>query len=96
MISTSGLERLYSLTVAEGDVARMVAEGIETGDIADSRNVSPDTVRTQVKRILAKTGAANRAQLVRLAHSVNPPIDRLPPDSDAELPASQSPSSWKK
>jgi hypothetical protein len=45
----------------------LIAEGLGTGDIADTQNLTRETVRTYVKRILEKTGTKNRAQLVRLA-----------------------------
>jgi DNA-binding CsgD family transcriptional regulator len=53
----------------------LIAEGLGTGDIADTQNLTRETVRTYVKRILEKTGTKNRAQLVRLALTVNLPID---------------------
>ncbi len=54
---------------------RLIAEGLGTGDIADTQNLTRETVRTYVKRILEKPGTKNRAQLVRLALTVNLPID---------------------
>ena len=75
VVSTKGMQVLYHLTGAESDTCRLIAEGLGTGDIADTQNLTRETVRTYVKRILEKTGTKNRAQLVRLALTVNLPID---------------------
>lgn len=83
IVSTENMAMLYQLTGAESEICRLVAEGLETDEVAEARNVSPETVRTHVKRILSKTGTTSRAQLVRLAHIVNLPIDR-PKDGNAQ------------
>jgi len=77
VVSTEGMQALYHLTGAESDTCRLIAEGLGTGDIADIQNLTLETVRTYVKRILEKTGTKNRVQLVRLALTVNLPIDEL-------------------
>ena len=82
VVSTEGMQALYNLTAAESEIGRMIVEGLGTGDVADARNTGRETVRTHVKRLLEKTGTKNRAQLVRLALSVNLPIDKL--DGGAE------------
>jgi len=74
VISTEGMAKIYQLTGAESEICRMLAIGMETDDVADARNISRETVRTHVKRILDKTGTKNRVQLVRLAHKVNLPV----------------------
>lgn len=78
VVSTKGMEELYKLTGAESEVCKMLAEGFETNDIADTRNTTRETVRNSVKQILQKTGTSNRSQLVRLALRVNLPIDPAP------------------
>lgn len=75
VVSTNGMRAIYGLTASESEVCRMVAEGLETDDIADTRNITRETVRNYVKKILHKTNTKNRSQLVRLALSVNLPID---------------------
>lgn len=81
-VSTEGLQALYSLTPAEAEICRLLVGGLDTGEVAETRNVSRETVRTHVKRLLEKTGTKNRVQLVRLALNVNLPIDEL--DSNSE------------
>jgi len=75
IVSTEGMDALYNLTGTESEICKMLAEGLETDDIAESRNITRETVRNTVKQILQKTGACNRTQLVRLALRVNLPID---------------------
>ncbi|MHA1597555.1 MAG: helix-turn-helix transcriptional regulator [Alphaproteobacteria bacterium] len=83
-ISTAGMEILYELSKTESLVCKMLVDGHETQDMADMRNVSVETIRTQVKSVLAKTRSSNRADVVRLALSVNLPID--PADEDDSTP----------
>jgi DNA-binding CsgD family transcriptional regulator len=49
----------------------------------DERGTSPETVRAQVKSIVAKTGVRSRSALVRLALQVNLPID--PPEGPVSI-----------
>lgn len=74
MISIDGLRKNYRLTVAEGMVCGLLADGLSLRDIADSRNVSLDTIKTQARTIYAKTQTKNRRELVRRALSIVPPI----------------------
>jgi DNA-binding CsgD family transcriptional regulator len=73
-ISTEGLVALFGLSPAEKSVCDELLRGRSARDVADMRNVSPETVRTQVKALYAKTGVANRVELIRLAIAANPPI----------------------
>jgi len=78
VVSTEGLQQLYGLTPSESEICKLVAEGLETDEVADARNLTRETVRTYIKQILQKTGVKNRAQLVRRALNVNLPIDPSP------------------
>jgi DNA-binding CsgD family transcriptional regulator len=71
---------IYGLTDAEMSVARLLVNGAEQGEIADIRGTSPQTVRTQIKAILQKTGCKTRTDLVRRALSAHLPIDAGGPD----------------
>lgn len=77
-ISVERLSKLFGLSQAEAAVARAMVDGLSAGDIADLRGTKEDTVRSQFKSIYAKTGVRRRADLVRLAASVDPLIDRRP------------------
>lgn len=75
VVSTEGMKEIYNLTEAESQVCKLLADGYETIDIADIREITKETVRYYVKQVLQKTGTSSRAQLVRLALNVNLPID---------------------
>jgi len=56
-----------SLTPAERDVARLVAEGLASKDIAARLFVSPRTVQTHLTHIYGKLGITSRVQLAQQA-----------------------------
>jgi DNA-binding NarL/FixJ family response regulator len=56
------------LTDREREVLALVAEGLNNEEIAGRLVISPATARTHVSRILMKTHARDRAQLVVLAY----------------------------
>lgn len=76
VVSTEGMAMLYQLTGAESEICKLIAQGMETSDMAEARSNTTETVRSHIKKILQKTGVNNRSQLVRLALSVNLPIDQ--------------------
>lgn len=63
------LARLFGLSPAESGLAAALAGGESVNDYAEARGVSLNTVRTQLKQALAKTGARRQAELVRLVLS---------------------------
>jgi predicted ATPase/DNA-binding CsgD family transcriptional regulator len=56
-----------SLTPAESDVARLVAEGMSNKDIAGRLFVSPRTVQTHLTHMFGKLGITSRVQLAHQA-----------------------------
>jgi len=58
--------RYLGLTPAEGDVVLALARGLSLAEVARQRNVSIETVRTHVKRSLAKADVRRQSDLVRL------------------------------
>lgn len=56
------------LTERELEVVDYVKDGLGNDEIAGLLFISPLTVKTHVRRIMAKVGAHDRAQLVALAH----------------------------
>jgi DNA-binding CsgD family transcriptional regulator len=60
------LNGLFDLSPAEARVARGLVEGNSLEDIARATNLSRETIRTQLKFVLAKTGTRRQAELVGL------------------------------
>ena len=61
----AALSNYFGLTSAEIEVVKLLAEGQNAGQIAESRETSLHTVRTQIKSILAKTRLDSQLDLVR-------------------------------
>ncbi len=76
-IAAARLRELFGLTRTEAAVAAALAQGRSPEDIALGMGIGPATVRSHLKRILAKTGTHRQAQAVALlARSVatGPPL----------------------
>jgi PAS domain S-box-containing protein len=56
------------LTNRERQVVRLIADGLDTAEIAAALHVSPNTIRSHVRNAMSKLGARTRAQLV--AHAL--------------------------
>jgi DNA-binding CsgD family transcriptional regulator len=56
----------YQLTMAEAQVALQASLGRSVSDIAVRLKVSPNTVKTHLRRVFAKTGVRGQAELVGL------------------------------
>jgi DNA-binding NarL/FixJ family response regulator len=79
----------YHLSEREEQVLRQISLGLTHGQIATRLGISPHTVDTYVKRIRAKLGVGNKAELTRaalLGRLVRP----SPPRPDPEAPAHPS------
>ncbi|NMA99093.1 MAG: hypothetical protein GX970_13455 [Phyllobacteriaceae bacterium] len=64
---TAQMQQSFGLSLTEIDLLRHLAEGHSVNDIADLRARSRETVRVQIKSLLAKTGTRSQLELVRLA-----------------------------
>ncbi len=64
------LRDLFGLTRAEAEVAQALTGGTSTVAVAARRGLSEATVRSQVRAVLDKTGAANLRDLERLLTSL--------------------------
>ncbi len=73
--SAEVLQGLFDLTPAEARAARGVAGGQTLDEIARVHRVSKETVRSQMKSALAKTGMRRQAALARLLAGISFPAD---------------------
>jgi DNA-binding NarL/FixJ family response regulator len=63
----TGSRGLASLTAREREILRALAGGMSTAEIAAALSISPMTVQSHVKNILAKLGVHSKVEAVRLA-----------------------------
>lgn len=63
---TAVLRELYALSESEATVCWRIANGESLDEIAAAEQLSKETVRSQLKRVFAKTGAKRQAELMRL------------------------------
>lgn len=63
----AGADLALSLTQREKEVLRLLADGFSGMEIAEALYISPKTVERHRSNILAKVGAKDRVELVRLA-----------------------------
>lgn len=68
VLDAAVLATLFGLTRKEGIIAARLATGETVAEIADREELSPHTVRVQLRDILRKTGTHRQAELVRLLH----------------------------
>jgi DNA-binding CsgD family transcriptional regulator len=59
-----------TLTARERDVLAMISQGLSNKRIARVREISPETVKSHVKRIFLKLAVSTRAQAVSQAGSL--------------------------
>ncbi|WGV98587.1 helix-turn-helix transcriptional regulator [Vibrio sp. YMD68] len=61
---TQQIESKSNLTHAETQILALLIQGLDGSEIASSRRVSKETVRTQIKQVLHKTGCKHQNQLI--------------------------------
>lgn len=69
--STQWMQQQFGASRAEAAVAEALMEGLTPAQVAESRNVSLPTIRTQIRQVLEKTGSSSILALQRL-------LSRLP------------------
>jgi DNA-binding CsgD family transcriptional regulator len=67
------IQGLFDLTAAEARVAAGLIDGRSIGEMAGQNGVGVETVRTQVKSILGKTGVQRQAEFIAKFRSVDLP-----------------------
>jgi DNA-binding CsgD family transcriptional regulator len=71
--SPAVLQALFDLTAAEASLARKIGAGKSLSEIAVESGRSIDTLRNQLKSVLAKTACDRQADLVKLLTRLVPP-----------------------
>lgn len=72
------LMQCYGLTLAEAKLAVALLSGQTPGDYAQVQNISHNTVKTQLKQVLAKTGTHRQAELIQLLATAFGMLTALP------------------
>ena len=67
------LNGLFDLSPAEIRAANGLVQGKTVDDLATQFSLSRETIRSQIKGLLAKTGMSRQADLVALLANVNTP-----------------------
>jgi DNA-binding NarL/FixJ family response regulator len=67
LVSSHAADQLPSLTQREREVLRLLADGLSNEEIGKSLFISPETVRTHVRKAMAKLEADTRTQAVAIA-----------------------------
>ena len=60
----------YGLTLAEARVALHVASGRSVADVGAQLKISPNTVKTHLRRVFAETGVHRQAELASIIASL--------------------------
>jgi DNA-binding CsgD family transcriptional regulator/PAS domain-containing protein len=67
--------KIYGLTTAEEAVCQHLMNGWSGNQIAEARSVSRETVKSQIRSVLSKSGVSSRTDLTRLIVRTVPPIE---------------------
>ena len=73
------LRGLFGFTATEARIANALVGGLSTEEISQTFLVRPDTVRTHIKRLLAKTGTRSHAELQKLLIRLTPNLVAFAP-----------------
>jgi len=67
---TEALRSAYGLTKAEARLVQALSEGVSLKHVASRLQITYETARTHLRRILSKTGARRQSELVRITHAL--------------------------
>lgn len=81
------VQEAFGLTLAEVEIVRGIAMGLPLKDIAEARGRSVETVRTQLRSILAKTETHSQTELVRVVLGLMDMV-QIPTEGAVSLPRS--------
>lgn len=73
-VDISKIAKACKLSPSEQEVSKLIIKGKTINTIAETRNVTPDTVKSQLKACYRKTGCKSRVELARMAFKADPPV----------------------
>lgn len=74
--SSADVARIFGLTKAEARLMLAITNGITAKEYSAMHGISINTAYSQIKEILAKTGARRQAELVKLVLEHSPGLER--------------------
>ncbi|MEA5444424.1 hypothetical protein VCB98_01150 [Gammaproteobacteria bacterium AB-CW1] len=81
LVNRDILMSLYGLTAAEARLACALAQGHELSELSDHWQLSRETLRSHLKRVLTKSGTGRQSELIRLLTGKPWNISASPSDS---------------
>jgi DNA-binding CsgD family transcriptional regulator len=69
-VPASWIMDAYGLTQAEAKIALAASSGLTMPEAANRLGLSPNTIKTHLRRVFAKTGTGRQAELARLMASI--------------------------
>ncbi len=76
ILSADGLQMLGQLSAAETNIVELLIQGFRLNDVADRRDVSMNTVKTQLKDISHKLRCNSQSDIIRVAAATRLPIGK--------------------
>jgi len=74
IVSSELLSRVLQITRAEGRIVQQLLTGNNLKQYAMTTNLSYNTVRNQLRSVMAKTGARSQTELVAMTHRLLAPL----------------------
>ena len=74
ILSADGISALCDLTHSETAIVKLMIEGCRPAEVAERRNVSSNTVKTQIKSIFSKTRCSSQSDIIRIAAATQMPM----------------------
>jgi len=76
-LSAEGLTLLGGLSQAESQIVNLMIKGLRPADVAQRRDVSINTIKTQLKGISRKLNCSSQSDLIRVAAATRIPIEEI-------------------
>lgn len=73
-ISTDGIVKLGNLSPTESEIVDLLVQGFRLSDIAERREVSLNTVKSQIKSVTQKLRCSSQSDVIRVAAATQIPL----------------------